>query len=56
MAEKAAELFEGQKPIVIVAIGKQAPADQLEGPAFDRENAARERKDLAEIVLRGLPL
>jgi nitroreductase len=55
-AEKAAELFEGQKPIVIVAIGKQAPADQLEGPAFDRENAARERKDLAEIVLRGLPL
>jgi len=55
-AEKATELFAGQMPIVIIAIGKQAPADQLEGPAYERENAARERKDLSEIVLRGLPL
>jgi nitroreductase len=53
--EKAAVLFDGAVPIVIMAIGKQAPADQLEGPAYDREVAPRSRKDLSEIVIAGLP-
>jgi len=53
--EKAATLFDGAAPIVIMAIGKQAPADQLEGPAYDREIAPRTRKPLSEIVIVGLP-
>ena len=53
--EKAAPLFEGGVPIVIMAIGKQAPADLLEGPAYDREVAPRTRKELSEIVVKGLP-
>jgi hypothetical protein len=53
--EKAAGLFEGAVPIVVMAVGKQAPAEQLEGPAYDREVAPRSRKDLSEIVLKGLP-
>jgi hypothetical protein len=53
--EKAAALFKGAVPIVIMAVGKQAPADQLEGPAYDREVAPRSRKDLSEIVIAGLP-
>jgi hypothetical protein len=38
-----------------MAVGKQAPAEQLEGPAYDREIAPRTRKDLSEIVIKGLP-
>jgi hypothetical protein len=38
-----------------MAIGKQAPAEQLEGPAYDREIAPRIRKPLSEIVVSGLP-
>jgi nitroreductase len=53
--EKVATLFGGAAPIVIMAIGKQAPADQLEGPAYDREIAPRIRKSLSEIVVAGLP-
>ena len=53
--EKVATLFDGATPIVIMAIGKQAPADQLEGPAYDREIAPRTRKPLSEIVIAGLP-
>ena len=53
--EKAAPLFNGAAPIVIMAIGKQAPAEQLEGPAYDREIAPRTRKALSEIVISGLP-
>ena len=53
--EKAAPLFNGAAPIVIMAIGKQAPAEQLEGPAYDREIAPRTRKALSEIVIAGLP-
>jgi nitroreductase len=53
--EKAAALFDGAVPIVIMAVGKQAPADQLEGAAYDREVAPRSRKDLSEIVIAGLP-
>jgi hypothetical protein len=48
-------LFDGAVPIVIMAVGKQAPAEQLEGPAYDREVAPRSRKDLSEIVIAGLP-
>jgi hypothetical protein len=53
--EKAATLFDGAAPIVIMAIGIQAPAEQLEGPAYDREIAPRTRKPLSEIVIAGLP-
>jgi nitroreductase len=53
--EKAAALFEGAVPIAILAIGKQAPAEQLEGPALERETAPRVRKELSEIVIAGLP-
>lgn len=53
--EKLATLFNGAVPIVIMAIGKQAPAELLEGPAYDREMAPRTRKELSEIVLKGLP-
>ena len=53
--EKAAPLFNGANPIVIMAIGKQAAAELLEGPAYDREVAPRTRKELSEIVVKGLP-
>jgi nitroreductase len=42
-------------PVAVISIGKQAPADQLEGAIFERENAPRERKALSEIVVQGLP-
>jgi hypothetical protein len=41
--------------LVVVAIGKQAPAETLEGPAYEREIAPRTRLDLDEIVLHGKP-
>lgn len=41
--------------LVVVAIGKGAPAELLEGGAYDREVAARTRLPLNEIVLHGLP-
>jgi nitroreductase len=49
------ELDESLSPIVVVAIGKVAPADQLEGPAYEREIAARTRFELEDIVLHGKP-
>ena len=42
-------------PVAVIAIGKQASAEQLEGPLLERENAPRERKALEEIVVKGLP-
>ena len=42
-------------PVAVIAIGKQASAEQLEGPLLERENAPRERKSLEEIVVKGLP-
>jgi nitroreductase len=42
-------------PVAVIAIGKQAPAEQLEGPLLERENAPRVRKSLEEIVVKGLP-
>ncbi len=41
--------------LVVVAIGKLAPAERLEGGAYDREVAPRTRLPLDEIVLHGLP-
>jgi nitroreductase len=54
--EKAAGVFDGAAPIAIIAIGKQAAAEQLEGPAYDREIAPRTRKALSEVVIKGLPI
>ena len=42
-------------PVAVIAIGKQAAAEQLEGALLERENAQRERKSLEEIVVKGLP-
>ena len=42
-------------PIAVIAIGKQAPAELLEGAMLERENAPRVRKTLGEIVIKGLP-
>ncbi len=49
------DLADDLEVLVIVAIGKQAPADTLEGPAFEREVQARVRHELDEIVLHGKP-
>jgi nitroreductase len=57
-AAKAAETFALPAeiaPIVVIAIGTQGPAEQLEGVLLERENAPRQRKELSEIVLAGLP-
>ena len=57
-AAKAAQTFELPNqiaPIVVIAIGTQGPAEQLEGVLLERENAPRQRKELSEIVLAGLP-
>jgi len=49
------ELDEDLSPIVVVAIGKVAPAEKLEGPAYEREIQPRTRLELDEIVLHGKP-
>jgi len=57
-AEKAIETFvlpSEIAPIVVIAIGTQGPAEQLEGTLLERETAPRQRKELSEIVLAGLP-
>ena len=57
-AAKAATTFDlpdSITTIVVIAIGTQGPADQLEGVLLERENAQRSRKELSEIVLAGLP-
>ena len=51
----ALELHEDLRPIVVVAVGKLAPADKLEGPAYEREIQPRTRLELDEIVLHGKP-
>ena len=43
------------KPVVVVAVGKVAPAENLEGGAYEREIAHRSRLNLDEIVLHGKP-
>lgn len=52
---KAATYFGGAEPIAVIAVGKQAPAEQLEGAMLEREKAPRSRKDLSEIVIKGMP-
>lgn len=55
---KAVETFElGEEliPLVVVAIGKQGSLDQLDDEMSVRESAPRVRKELSDIVLRGLP-
>lgn len=51
----ALELPDELEVVVVVAIGKIAPADRLEGGAHDREVAPRQRHALDEIVLHGKP-
>lgn len=41
--------------LVVIAIGKGAAAELLEGAAYDREVATRTRLPLDEVVLHGLP-
>jgi hypothetical protein len=48
-------LDDNQEVLVIIAVGKVAPAEQLEGPAFEREVAPRVRLSLDEIMLYGKP-
>jgi nitroreductase len=57
-ASKAAEnlsMDASLTPIAVIAVGKQAPAELLQGAMLERENAPRERKSLEEIVIKGLP-
>ena len=48
-------LDEDLEPLIVVALGRVAPAELLEGPAFEREVAPRTRLTLDEIVLHGKP-
>jgi nitroreductase len=41
--------------LTVIAVGKIAPAEELEGPAFEREVAPRVRLKLDEIMLYGKP-
>jgi nitroreductase len=41
--------------LLAVSIGKVAPAEQLEGPAYEREITPRVRHTLDQIVLHGKP-
>ena len=43
-------------PVAVIAIGKQAPANLLQGAMLERETAPRQRKSLEEIVVKGLPV
>ena len=52
---KNLELAENLKVLVAIAVGKVAPANNLEGPAYEREIAPRTRLELDEIVLHGKP-
>lgn len=43
------------QPIVLLVLGKLAPAENLQGPAYEREIAPRVRKTIDEVVLHGKP-
>jgi nitroreductase len=53
----AALSLEGKNlaPTIVIAVGKSASPDLLEGGAHDREIAPRSRRSLEEIVIHGLP-
>ena len=48
-------LDDNTEVLVAIAVGKVAPAEQLEGPAFEREVAPRVRHTLDEVMLYGKP-
>ncbi len=50
---KSLELANDLEVLLVVTVGKVAPASQLQGPAYDREVADRTRLPLSEIVLHG---
>ena len=52
---KVLGLADNLKPVLLLAIGKVAPADTLEGPAYEREIQPRVRHELDDIVLHGKP-
>ena len=57
-ASKAAEnlgVESSLTPVAVISIGTQAPSEQLQGAMLEREIAPRERKELSEIVIKGLP-
>jgi len=54
-AVAALDLHEDMEIITVIAIGKLAPADKLEGPLHEREIAPRTRIDLNDIILHGKP-
>lgn len=51
----ALNLDETVKPVVVIAVGPQGPANLLEPELRSREEGPRSRRPLSEIVLRGLP-
>ena len=53
--ESLLKLDDNHEVLVVIAVGKVAPAEQLEGPAFEREIAPRVRLSLDEIMLYGKP-
>lgn len=55
---KAAHAFgltENLSPVIVIAIGRQGSIEQLDEATAARESAPRERKELSELVLQGLP-
>lgn len=48
-------LDESLEVLTVLAVGKVAPAEKLEGPAYEREIAPRVRHELDEIMLYGKP-
>jgi nitroreductase len=53
--ESLLKLDDNHEVLVVIAVGKVAPAEQLEGPAYEREIAPRVRLSLDEIMLHGKP-
>jgi nitroreductase len=49
------KLDENHEVLTVIAVGKVAPAEELEGPAYEREIAPRVRLELDEIMLYGKP-
>jgi len=52
---KTLKLDDNHEVLVAIAVGKVAPAEQLQGPAFEREIAPRVRLTLDEIIVHGKP-
>ena len=52
---KVLNLADNLNPVLVLAIGKVAAAETLEGPAYEREIQPRVRHELDDIVLHGKP-